>query len=402
MLLSVFTEKMTMMIRPLLLLSCMMQLQEVAGTITLTPANYLEEIDDEVSLTCKDTEKTDIEIYFGGKLIGYCDQFAGLCPISEQYKALYKASIDKSSTEYNTMTFTIKSFAVSNCGEYTCQDKFNTSVKDTKKVEHKLSYGDSCGTCGICSPSNLISCADSKKCECHTGYHYEDNACVSNERNPVLAGAFLLLTTAAILLIISFCIIRYFRLRKRSELNISTALLEQGSKNTERSRKVRNICMEHLVWIIFLGFGALVLLMDCASGGINWYINTGNRDGARWTWYVIVTIVLFCLLIVVFIVFQIVDKICRDGFCKTEKGTSNRITDDAAHGKPVEKTVEPSTGNRNQPPLPNIVVQQGPRKDDTPLERKDALPPLDSTVAVGEDGVVQKSKKNKKKKDKTI
>ncbi|XP_052804326.1 uncharacterized protein LOC128234253 isoform X6 [Mya arenaria] len=343
MLLSVFTEKMTMMIRPLLLLSCMMQLQEVAGTITLTPANYLEEIDDEVSLTCKDTEKTDIEIYFGGKLIGYCDQFAGLCPISEQYKALYKASIDKSSTEYNTMTFTIKSFAVSNCGEYTCQDKFNTSVKDTKKVEHKLSYGDSCGTCGICSPSNLISCADSKKCECHTGYHYEDNAC-----------------------------------------------------------EVRNICMEHLVWIIFLGFGALVLLMDCASGGINWYINTGNRDGARWTWYVIVTIVLFCLLIVVFIVFQIVDKICRDGFCKTEKGTSNRITDDAAHGKPVEKTVEPSTGNRNQPPLPNIVVQQGPRKDDTPLERKDALPPLDSTVAVGEDGVVQKSKKNKKKKDKTI
>ncbi|WAR06315.1 hypothetical protein MAR_021684 [Mya arenaria] len=79
-----------------------------------------------------------------------------------------------------------------------------------------------------------------------------------------------------------------------------------------------------------------------------------------------------------------------------------KITDDAAHGKPVEKTVEPSTGNRNQPPLPNIVVQQGPRKDDTPLERKDALPPLDSTVAVGEDGVVQKSKKNKKKKDKTI
>ncbi|XP_052806818.1 uncharacterized protein LOC128236038 [Mya arenaria] len=172
---------MTMMMILLLLPLCLMHLKEVAGTITLTTDNSLVKIGDEVAMTCMDTEEVAIEIYFAKQPIGNCNLFGGtICSVFEQ--TLYSVSIDESPAGYNLITFTIKSFAVSNCGEYTCFKKSDPRVKDTTTVEHKLSYGDSCGTCGQCSPSTSMSCYGRSTCNCNKGYTYKDNVCIIDQR----------------------------------------------------------------------------------------------------------------------------------------------------------------------------------------------------------------------------
>ncbi|XP_052783437.1 uncharacterized protein LOC128219614 isoform X2 [Mya arenaria] len=163
------------MMRMLLLPLCLMHLK-VAGTITLTTDNSLVEIDDKVAMTCIDTEEVAIEIYFAGQAIGNCNLFGGtICAVSNE--TLYSVSFDESPIGYNLLTFTINSFAASNCGEYTCLKKSDARVRDTTTVGHKLSYGDSCGTCGQCSPSTSMSCSGHSTCMCNYGYKYKDNGC---------------------------------------------------------------------------------------------------------------------------------------------------------------------------------------------------------------------------------
>ncbi|XP_052806000.1 uncharacterized protein LOC128235252 [Mya arenaria] len=174
---------MTMMIRLLLLPLCLMQLNEVAGTITLTTDNSLVKMGDNVTMTCKFPEKypekENIEIHFAGQAIGNWNSHERVSSVSNS--TLYSVSIDKSPTGYNLMTFTIKSFAVSNCGEYTCLERSDAGVNGTATVEHKLSYGDNCGTCGQCSPSTNMSCSGHSTCKCNKGYIYKD-VCIIDQK----------------------------------------------------------------------------------------------------------------------------------------------------------------------------------------------------------------------------